>query len=199
MTKNKIIESIIEASKIHHNIRIDCNKMPGYTDEDNFDYNFVADELLEMFISDFELLPMNDCGNRNLCSCRKNNPKNILKNGACKQHDLWHIYSHGRMGATLYWDKYWISNNSGFGFKYDEEELKEMGISELKTILKEINCFNKLVRQGMADFYSGCAYQLKDARKRKEEEEKEEKLYQKTLKVVKNNQFIKRLLTDCIE
>lgn len=86
----------------------------------------------------------------------------FTKDGACRKHDLWHIYQHGRMGATLYWDKYWNSNNSGFSFKYDEYELSEMDITELKTILSEITEYNNKIDELMENYYAELEYQAKE-------------------------------------
>jgi hypothetical protein len=86
----------------------------------------------------------------------------FTKDGACRKHDLWHIYQHGRMGATLYWDKYWNSNNSGFSFKYDEYELAEMDITELKTILSEITEYNNKIDELMENYYAELEYQAKE-------------------------------------
>lgn len=122
----------------------------------------------------------------------------IMENGACQEHDLWNVYTYGRMGATLYWDKYWKGENNGFSFKYEEYELEEMNVYEVKDIYKEINIFNKAVENLMEDFYAECEYRLKEARKEARREAKKEKLYTDTLKVVEKEVFIKRLVGDLL-
>ena len=115
-------------------------------------------------------------------------------NGACKKHDLWHVYSSGRSGATLYWDKYWKESR----MKCDEYDLQGSDIDTLKTTLEEMTAFNKRVTELMTSFYIECEYRVKEARIEKKEEERIEKLYQKTLKTVRDNQFTKRLITELI-
>ena len=118
--------------------------------------------------------------------------------GACRKHDLWHIYQHGRMGATLYWDKYWESRNSGFIFKKDEAELQEMEVSELETMLKEINYFNKAVQELMQDFYAQCEYRLKEVRAEAKREKRAEKEYQEVKKIIEKRSHIKRLVSELL-
>ena len=147
MKKTKLIGNIIQESKIHHNISMSWNKMPDYSEEDlkaGFDWQDEAQFMIDDFVEEWEERPENDCGNRNLCGCnseknKNHKPENIKKDGACKVHDLWHIYSYGRMGATLYWDKYWKGKNSGFGFKYDADELEEKNIEEGKKVKKALS------------------------------------------------------------
>ena len=122
-----------------------------------------------------------------------------MANGACKKHDLWNIFTHGRMGATLFWDKYWKSTNSGFYFKKDwDDELKEMPVTELKTILKEIEYFNKTVTGLMDSFYAECKYKLEESREEKAKEEKEEKLYNNLKNQIIKNSFSKRLINELV-
>jgi hypothetical protein len=241
MKKQEIIKEIVSASEIHHNISISFSKMPDYTDEDNFDWNIVAEDLLEDFVRDMQYEKINDKGNRNLCGCnkvictdedfKKNNGYNgrsyidhlrrwvdkeeakklgilnkrtaelrigFTADCACKKHDLWHFYTTGRSGATLYWDKYWKDSNRGLSFGYEEYELEEMPVSELKDILKELQWFNKEVAELMEDFYSSCEYGLEESRKEKLQEEQEETEYQKTKELVKEKGYIKRLVSDII-
>src|SRR3990167_3148937 len=206
MKKTKLIGNIIQESKIHHNISMSWNKMPDYSEEDlkaGFDWQDEAQFMIDDFVEEWEERPENDCGNRNLCGCnseknKNHKPENIKKDGACKVHDLWHIYSYGRMGATLYWDKYWKGKNSGFGFKYDADELEEKNIEELKRMGKEIQAYNRAIRGLMEAFYNQCAHRLEEVRENKKTEEKREALYQKTKKVVQDEGFMKLLITDIL-
>lgn len=189
MTKKEIIKQIIDISDIHHNIRIDFNKSrkaierAKLTDEEQKGFNedmWIEAHCIEDFVEDFELLPMNDKGNRNLCDCRERKPKNLIKlphdqyMSVCKEHDLWHIYQYGRMGATLYWDKYWQGNHS-FSFKYYEYDLEQMQLWELEETLKEINTFNKLVSNAMIRYYDVLETQAKDYKEQCKENRKIEK------------------------
>ena len=193
-TKEKLVKDIFDVSKIHHNIYISWNKMPDYEEKDGFNWQDEAGFMMDDFISNFEWEKMNDSGNRNLCAC-----ENKTKDSICKKHDLYHIYSAGRSGASLYWDKYWNeSNGRGLYFTIDEDELKEKSVYELKIILKEIEYFNKLVKQLMLDFYSQCEYRLKEIREEKATEEKEEKEYQNLKKQVIEKSAIKRLITEIL-
>ena len=213
MKKIQLVETILETSKIHHNISILWNKMPDDKEEDiknGFDWNVIAGEVVSDFAENWKHETINDKGNRNLCGCNwknsKNyNPKNILKNGACEKHDLWNVYTCGRSNATLYWTKYWNSSNSGFYFKYDEDELQEMQSDELKTMLKEMNFFNEAVDNLMIDFYAQCEYRLNEIRKEAAEEKQEaaeekqtETQYQKIKKTVEKNGMIKRLVGELL-
>jgi hypothetical protein len=194
MEKEKLIKQILEDSRIHHNIRISFAKMPSYTEEDNFDWSIVAGDLLEDFCYEWKFEEINDSGNRNLCKCDKK-----LSSGACGKCDLWHVYQYGRMGATLYWDKYWEENNArGLYFKYDEYNLEEMEVEELEKILEEVNTFKKAVRRLMKEFYVNCAYRLEEGRKEKVEEEKKESEYQNIKKNVIEKGLIKRLVVDIL-
>lgn len=163
--------------------------MPDYTEEDKFDYNFVSEYMMNSFVSNWEEEKMNDKGNRNLCRC-----ENKIKDSICKKHDLWHIYSAGRMGATLYWDKYY---NDG-RFNIDEYDLEQMPISELRTILKEVRFFNRKVEELMESFYRECEYQLEQTREEQKVEQEEETEYQSIKKQVIEKQIIKRLISEII-
>src|SRR3990167_2805806 len=105
MTKQNLIKSIIEDANIHHNISTLGMKLPQ-APENAPDYIFwnACGQLVEMFCEDWQDEPINDKGNRNLCVCNSTlegqtrkadnsnikNPRNILRNGACREHDLWH-------------------------------------------------------------------------------------------------------------
>lgn len=154
MTKKKLIAAILEDSKIWHNITTLHLKLPDAPENapDDMFWN-TCGMLVVDFVANWAYEPRNDSGNRNLCGCNwekhnNYNPKNILSSGACKEHDLWHIYTHGRSGATLYWTKYWNSTNSGFSFK-PEDDLDEKTIPELKEMLDDIRFFNAKVKDMM--------------------------------------------------
>lgn len=177
MNKPELIKAILNESKIHHNISTLSMKLPE-APEDAPDDMFwdVCGQLVDMFKEDWEdNEPMNDKGNRNLCGCRTKghvaNP--TLPNGACKKHDLWHVYTHGRMGATLYWDKYWDSTNSGFSFKYDEDELSDIAYNELQTMLKELQHFNKAVTGLMKSLPEELKYRYEEWPEVKADNEKQ--------------------------
>ena len=182
MTKKEIVSAIIKKADIYHNISINFSKMPYFTSND-VENGF-----------DWGIRPENDLGNRNLCGCKDN--KNI--NGACRKHDIWHFYTHGRSGATFYWDKYWDSANSGFSFKHHEHELEDLSVFDLREMLKEITAFSKSVSELMKYFYAGCREEWKQVRDDMVKKQKLEVLYLKTLKVVKDNDFGKRLITDLL-
>ena len=240
-TKQNIINSILEESKIHHNISISFSKVPSYDEKIGFDVLEEGRQMASDFADNWLYEKTNDSGNRNVCGCNKvictkedfrtdngyNGRKYFDKysrwlnykeakalkqidrrtsadagfttGGACKKHDLWHVYTAGRSGATLYWDKYWKeSNMRGVYFVQDEAELTERGISELRKILAEMLYFKNAVAELMKDFYSQCKFRIKELEEEKTQEEKHEALYQRTLKTCKKNQFIKRLITDII-
>ncbi len=71
MTKKQKIEAIRDMAKIHHNIRIDFNKMPKCTNEE-LDYLEIAGMLVEDFANNWKYEEINDKGNRNLCGCDNN-------------------------------------------------------------------------------------------------------------------------------
>ena len=167
-TKEKLIKNIIDESKIHHNITISWGKMPQ---EDGFDWQTVAGDMLDNFATEWEFEKMNDCGNRNLCEC-----KNKVGDSICKKHDLWHVYTAGRSGATLYWDKYWTDKNTYSGFY--EYDLQEKSVEELKEMLKEIVYFKDSVKRLMEAFYSECEYRVKEQLENQKIAEKIEKEYQ---------------------
>ncbi len=194
MTKKNLIKNIIEEANIHHNIKISFSKLPDHTDDDNFNWEDIAEYMLDFWMDDMMYIPENDSGNRNLCGCKDKEGKRIIP---CKKHDFWHFYTYGRNGATLYWDKYWKETNSSLYFHHDDE-LEDMDVEELKEIYKEIKMFNERVEDLMTGFYAGCKYKLEEAREEKAREEKEEKDYQKTLAKVKKENYIKKLVNDII-
>ena len=71
MKKAEIIASILECAYIHRNIYIDFSKMPDWTEEDDYDWSHDAQFCIDTFIEYIEEMPMNDCGNRNMCGCNK--------------------------------------------------------------------------------------------------------------------------------
>ena len=187
MKKNEIITDILDNSNIHHNVHTDYNKIPQYkgdyeevqTRYESIDY--LAGDLINMFKEDFEdykQTPLNDSGNRNL------SPNCEIKGK---------IYTYGRMGATLYWDKYWQGENSGFGFIYDQDDLEEMTMDELKVILKDITEYNKMVDDLMTSYYVNLQDKLDTIIIDIEEENKQEKLYQETFSN-KDKQYVKMLM-----
>ena len=217
MNKKNLIESILNAAKIHHNISTLGMKLPEAPEgaPDDIFWN-TCGNLVEMFCDDWQNEPMNDKGNRNLCACRKNahitrcdtcgrgtwyeieqkchvekctGTLKLLKStpgyrsdGACEKHDLWHCYTHGRMGATLYWDKYWNSSNSGFSFKLDEDELNELPVDELKTMLKEMAYFNTAVAEMLKSLPEELKFQYEEWATADKEEKRHEALgYNRTL------------------
>jgi hypothetical protein len=192
MKKNELINNILDRN-IHHNIRIDFGSMPEWDEEDvknGFDWALIAEYMINDFIYDFEVMPENDKGNRNLCGCKNKNEK-----GICKNHDLYHVYTSGRMGATLYWDKYY---KEGGRIKFEDYELEEMKVLELQEIKKELDLFDKKVEELMESFYVECEYRLKEIRKEAKEKERKEKEYQKLLEKVEKLDCKKRLIIDLL-
>ena len=129
---------------------------------------------------------------------RTSETNDFTTDGACKKHDLWHIYSAGRSGATLYWNKYWDSMNSGFFFRLEDYKLEEKPVDKLKDILKEMQYFNKCVRELMQNFYAECIGKLKESQLKIAREKKIEKEYQAIKNKVEKRQLIKRLVADLI-
>lgn len=112
----------------------------------------------------------------------------ITSDGACKKHDLYHCYTHGRMGATLYWDKYWKSFNSGLSFKYYEHDLQGMPVDELKIISKEMGQFSDEVSQMLKGLFGTLKYEYEQWEETDKEEKREEALgYNKSLKTLLND------------
>lgn len=141
-----IIKLILEESDIHHNISTRGMKLPERPEGcENELFWKVCGQLIDAFTDEWEQKPESDMRNRNLCECRKHYPERIRRDGACLKHNIWHIYQHGRMGATLYWEKYWESSNNGFSFRYSLEELQDMPVNELRKMAEEINKFNRAV------------------------------------------------------
>jgi hypothetical protein len=172
MKKLDIIRNILESAKIHHNIRIDYARArkaiekAKLTDEQAESFNTdmqIEGYMVEQFKETFEMYtenPLNDSGNRNL------GEKCEIKG---------EIWSYGRMGATLYWDAYWIGNNSGFGFKYDENDLSDMQIDELKEILRDITEFNNQIEGLMNSYYAELEYKAIEHKQNCIDDEKQAK------------------------
>lgn len=196
MKKEKMIASILDDAKIHHNIRISFSKLPDSDEADEklgYDVMRIGGYMVEQFCEDWDDEKINDKGNRNLCGCKDKGPDSI-----CRKHDLWHCYTHGRMGATLYWDKYWDSRNSGYSFKYDESDLQAMSAYEVKTISKEMAAFIKAVGGLMASFYDECRHQLEKLREEKKVEDMAEAEYQALKTQVVEKEAIKRLASELL-
>ena len=160
MNKQQLIKAILDNSKIHHNIYVDYQKvrkaitaLDVLSDDEKEKFNdnmWIEGEMIEDFKRTFEDIaetPLNDSGNRNI------GDKCEIKG---------EIWQSGRMGATLYWDAYWNSNNSGFGFIYDEYDLNEKEIYELKDILKDINEYNTMIDKLMINYYEELEFQAKE-------------------------------------
>ena len=210
--KKKLIEKIITASKIHHNITTSGMKLPDAPEgaPDDLFWN-ACGLLVSDFASNWMYEKRNDSGNRNLCGCnatkkgeeRKadnsnvNHPENILSSGACKVHDLYHVYQHGRMGATLYWEKYWKeSNTRGVYFRYEEYELEEMEEYELKNILEDMNAYSDAIDAMKKSFPEYLKSVYEQWEEEKKEEEREDAMgYNESLRdlLVNDNPAIVRL------
>ena len=186
MKKDLLIEKILNDSNIHHNISINFSKLVDYTNQDienGFSWEERAEIMIEFFKTDFEdisLTPQNDCGNRNLGEDCELKGK---------------IWSGGRGGATLYWDAYW---NEGGVFRYDVADLLEKDHDELRMIESDMVFFANQVENLMASFYSQCSEDIEMVRKDAKENARVEVLYNRTLGMVKKNDFIKRLVSDLL-
>lgn len=196
---NKLIKAIKEESDIHHNIRINYNKLPDYNEEDyenGFDIMLIAGEYLDMFKEDFEdieITPMNDNHNRNLCDCKN---KHL---GCCSGNGLkGKIWSTGRSGSTLYWDEYYKANHHLEGFKYSDYELEEMEVIELEEILEDLINFNLAIKNLMNNYYEGVNERYEEFKHEEKEEAKKEKRYNTILSEIKNKGLKKRLINDLI-
>lgn len=198
MTKTELIARILDNSRIHHNISTLGLKLPDAPDGIPDDTFFsVCSQLVSDFCDNWLFEPRNDSGNRNICGCNAtkegekhlsddsnvNRPENMTATRACKKHDFWHCYTTGRMGATLYWDKFWSESQGSYhGFKYDADELKEKRMSELLEINDDINAFNKAVAEMLASLPAELEYSYKEWAKADKEEKRREALgYNKTL------------------
>lgn len=188
-TKEGLIKSIIDSADIHHNISTLGMNLPEAPENCSSEiFWLTCSQVIDDFIDKWLRNPATDKGNRNLCECRKYYPEKIRQDGACQKHDFWGVYQHGRTGATLYWDKYWKSENSGFYFKYTTEELEEMTMYELKKMLKEINQFNHDVADMMTRLPAALIKAYKEDWARQEEEARQEAMgYNKTLKELLEN------------
>ena len=181
MNKQQLIKAILENSKIHHNIYTDYHKIrraienANLTDDERNTFNQdmqiegdMIDDFKRMF-EDLNFNPLNDNGNRNL----NNNDRD--EKGRGKYSLKGQIWTYGRMGATLYWDAYWKGSNSGFGFIYDEYDLNEKEIYELKEILKDINGYNEMIDNLMTDYYKEIEYKGKEYKQQLKDEKKQQK------------------------
>jgi len=193
MTKKELIEDILSRN-IHHNIYIDHQKLPKFNktdDEDMIDTSDIGGYMVGGFkeqFEDYQENPLNDTGNRNVgddCEIKGE------------------IYSGGRMGATLYWDAYY--SEYGRFNRYDENDLEQMTLPEVKTIQKDLDEFDKRINILMTSFYKECQFKLDEAREIKKQEvidekqhQKDEKKYQQIKKQVAENNYLKRLLNDLI-
>lgn len=189
-SKKDLINDILSRN-IHHNIRINFAKMPDYTEEDQkngFDADLIAGDYVEFFKQEFEdidLTPENDNGNRNL-------HENWQKKDSLKGQ----VWTAGRMGATLYWDAYY--NEHGRFSRYQDYELEDLSVYELKQIIKDLNFFDRNVSDLMNGYYQECKNRLQDIRLEKIEEDKQEDEYQNILSQVKQKDILKRLINDLI-
>jgi len=183
-TKKELIAQILTASNIYHNISTMRVRLPEAPDgmPDDIFWNTCGD-MIQFFKEDWENWQenkYNDTGNRNLC-------KDCEIKGK--------VYQHGRMGATLYWDAYWDSSNSGFRFKYDENDLEEKDTDELKTILGDINAFKDAVSGMMKALPDELEYQYKNWQEEDTEKSRRTALgYYRTLEnlLSDKNQTVKR-------
>ena len=179
-TKDKLIANIIDESRIHHNISTLGMKLPDAPDgsPDDIFWN-TCQEAVEAFIEFWQDTPENDSGNRNLCDCRKQHPYHLRADGTCKVHDLYHCYTSGRMGATLYWTKYWKENNNGVYFRYEESDLSDADqfeVYQLEEMLKDLLAFKAAVRGMRNSFPEHLADNYKQWQEEKEIADKREAL-----------------------
>ena len=166
--KQSLIDDILSRN-IYHNIRIMSSKLPEYEDGE-IDIFLIAGDMLDNFKNDFEdyvWTPQNDCGNRNLG-----------KDCGIKGE----VWSAGRMGATLYWDAYY---NEYGKVKFEDYELEEKSVGELKAIIKDLNFFDKSVKGLMKSFYEECEYQLKEYCDNIKREKEEAEQYEKDIATAK--------------
>ena len=86
------------------------------------------------------------------------------------------------MGATLYWDKYWTSNNFGLRFNYYEADLEEKEVYELETIFEDLKAFNEAVKEMMKSLPEALKYEYEQWKETDKEEKRREAMgYNKTL------------------
>jgi hypothetical protein len=189
MTQSKMILQIMEMSKIHHNITTHGLKLPnppkGLSDEGQSNaFNDACESWIDLFITEAMEWPSNDSGNRNLNNCIAEKHR-LNEKGACIKHDLWHFYTTGRSGATLYWDKYWDENK----FKCEQYELEQMTLDEVKTIYDDLDLFTNCITDLRSRFPEDLAYSYKEMAKIEHEAAKEEALgYNKTLRDLLNDE-----------
>lgn len=172
----------MEMAKIHHNITTSSMKLPSppkglsYQGQSNA-FNDACESAIDLFMCEAMEWPQNDSGNRNLQNCIANKHK-LNHNGACIKHDLWHFYTTGRSGATLYWNKYWDENR----FKYEQYELEQMTLDEVKTIYDDLDLFSNCITDMRVRFPDDLAYSYKEMHKIEREAAKREAMgYNRTL------------------
>jgi len=180
MNKQQLIKVILDNSKIHHNIYVNHYKVQKaiesakLTDDERNNFNqdmWIEGDMIENFKRNFEDLSenlLNDNGNRNLGAERDAEGRGTFSLKG-------KIWQYGRMGATLYWDAYWNGNNSGFGFIYDENDLNEKEVYELKEILRDIQGYNAMIDELMVNYYAELEYQAKEYKKQCRNERKQQK------------------------
>jgi len=170
MKKEELIEAILEESQIHHNISISFNRLNS-TDEIDEDPSYPLTSSVAEFLVDAFKADWEANFNGEIWTC-------------------------GRGGATIYWDSYWDESN----FKYRDYDLQEddWDKESLTIMLKDIRNFNIAVEGLMEDFYANVNDGISRLTEEKEKQDKEDKLYDKTLKLIKKNDFTKRLFYDLI-
>lgn len=170
MKRQELVDAIIEESKIHHNITIRYSKLPDTNEIDNEHYQHIVDSTAEFLVEDFKMNWENE-----------------------NDGEIWTC---GRSGATIYWDNYWDESK----FKYPDYYLAEddWDKESLKEMLKDIRKFNKAVENLMEDFYACVNENISNEIIEKEKRDKKDKLYNKTLKLIKKKNFTKRLFYDLI-
>lgn len=195
--KEKLIAQILDAAEIHHNISTLSMKLPEAPEGAPADlfYNACA-EWIDTFAYEWEHNKRNDSGNRNLCGCRKDKPSNIRTDGACKEHDIYRVYTSGRSRATMYWEKYWKESNRGVYFRYDGSELEEKEIYELETILEDMTAFRDAIKEAKKGFPAMLEGEYDEWKDEQKEEARYEAMgYNKTLRefIASDNPAIVRL------
>lgn len=172
MKKQELIEAILEESQIHHNIRISFSRINETDEIDNELLDQIIWSTSEMLADDFKM------------------------NWESEHSELGKVYSCGRSGATLYWDEYWDESK----FKYPDYYLEEddWDKESLQEMLKNIREFNEAVKNLMEDFYLNVNDRIDEEIINKKNNDKEDELYSKTLKIIRKHDFTKRLFHDLI-
>ena len=124
--------------------------------------------------------------------------RGIRENGACEKHDIYQVYSYGRSGATLYWEKYWKTTGQSYSFKFDVDDLEEKTVQELRKIEKEMQKFADAIDEMLAYFYEACKYRAEEDKKEKEDAERDEKEYQDIKARTQAAGCIKRLVNEIL-